>query len=75
MRKTKRKILPSEDTISKIQQSKIWKMENEFYEFALAIFRRTKELTLVNGNDLTGELTAQAVAQQKFFYDKIRPKI
>lgn len=75
MRKTRRKVLPSEATVNRIQESKIWKMENEFYEFALAIFRRTKELTLVNGNDLSGGLTAKAIAKQRFFYDKIRPKL
>ncbi|EDV28118.1 uncharacterized protein TRIADDRAFT_20786, partial [Trichoplax adhaerens] len=74
-RKTKYKLPPSEATINAMQKSKIWKMENEFYEFALAIFQRIKESTLVKGKKLNDKTIGRKVVQQKFFYDKIRPKV
>ncbi|TKC45462.1 hypothetical protein EI555_021659, partial [Monodon monoceros] len=39
LRKTTEKKLPTKQTIAKLQQSDIWKMENEFYEFALEQFQ------------------------------------
>jgi heparan sulfate 2-O-sulfotransferase HS2ST1 len=56
---------PLPETVSLIQQSKIWKMENEFYEFALTQFRFALRKAQVAGS---------SGAQQTFFYEKIRPK-
>ncbi|XP_059477683.1 heparin sulfate O-sulfotransferase [Neocloeon triangulifer] len=65
LRKTSQKTNPLPETVARIQQSKIWKMENEFYEFALVQF----------GHALRKAQTPGASgAQQIFFYEKIRPK-
>lgn len=61
LRQTAQKQDPAEDTIRKIQSSIVWRMENEFYEFALQQFHFTKRHTLDN-------------VGQKYFYEKIRPK-
>ncbi|XP_060604718.1 heparan sulfate 2-O-sulfotransferase 1-like [Ruditapes philippinarum] len=45
LRQTNKKDKPSEDSIDKIQESTIWKMEHEFYEFALEQFHFQKRLT------------------------------
>lgn len=68
LRKTTNKIEPSPETVSKIQQSPIWKMENEFYEFALEHFHFIKKRTLTIKD---GVLTDKG---QQFLYEKIRPK-
>lgn len=62
LRQTVQKDVPSEETIKKIQESVVWQMENELYEFALEQFHFVKKHTL-------GE------KQQRFFYEKIRPKL
>lgn len=61
LRRTVQKDLPSIETIDKIKSSSIWQMENELYEFALEQFHFNKKLILKNKN-------------QKFFFEKIRPK-
>lgn len=68
LRKTTNKIEPSPETVARIQQSSIWKMENEFYKFALENFHYVKKRTLVMKN---GVLTHKG---QQFLYEKIRPK-
>ncbi|KAF4521799.1 hypothetical protein B566_EDAN011384 [Ephemera danica] len=65
LRRTSQKLDPSIATIHTIEQSQVWKMENEFYEFALAQFRFALRKIQMSG--------AQGV-QQTFFYEKIRPK-
>lgn len=45
LRQTNKKEKPSEASITKIQESSIWKMEQEFYEFALEQFHFQKRLT------------------------------
>ncbi|CAH0726315.1 unnamed protein product, partial [Brenthis ino] len=65
LRQTSSKIDPSQRTIEKIQQSSIWKMENELYEFALEHFKFVKKKILLR------EMNSVA---QVFFYEKIRPK-
>jgi heparan sulfate 2-O-sulfotransferase HS2ST1 len=68
LRKTYNKVEPLPQTVSKIQESKIWKMENEFYEFALQQFNfiRQKTLTVINGQYLD--------KGQQFLFEKIRPR-
>ena len=65
LRQTSSKIDPSQRTIEKIQQSSVWKMENDLYEFALEHFRFLKKKILLR--------EPNSVAQV-FFYEKIRPK-
>ncbi|CAG5048311.1 unnamed protein product [Parnassius apollo] len=65
LRQTSSKIDPAPRTIEKIQQSNIWKMENELYEFALEHFKFVKRKVLMK--------EALSVPQT-FFYEKIRPK-
>lgn len=61
LRQTAQKQDPSEETIRKIESSTVWRMENEFYEFALEQFQFIRHHTLDNRS-------------QKYFYEKIRPK-
>lgn len=64
LRQTTSKIAPSPETIAEITQSRVWKMENELYEFALKQFQFIKrKLTIPDKNTL-----------QTFMYEKIRPK-
>ncbi|XP_067660157.1 heparan sulfate 2-O-sulfotransferase 1-like [Haliotis asinina] len=51
LRKTTKKIAPKPDTLARIQESPIWRMENEFYDFAVQQFHYVKDQTfdLVDG--------------------------
>lgn len=64
LRKTKGKIQPSPATIAKIKESIVWKMEEEFYNFARDHFHfiRSKHI-MSNGK------------RQEFMYEKIKPPI
>lgn len=62
LRQTVQKDTPTEETVKKIQKSVVWQMENELYEFALEHFHFVKKHTL-------------AEKQQRFFYEKVRPKL
>lgn len=62
LRKTSQKRDPLEETVNKIKTSKIWKMENELYEYALEKFHDVKRQVLEKGDRV-----------QNFFYEKIRP--
>ncbi|ESO92693.1 hypothetical protein LOTGIDRAFT_175663 [Lottia gigantea] len=68
LRKTTKKVTPLPETIEKIHDSKIWAMENEFYEFALQQFHFIKHQTfdLVNGEYVE--------KGNRFMYEKIRPR-
>ncbi|XP_057698158.1 heparan sulfate 2-O-sulfotransferase 1-like [Corythoichthys intestinalis] len=68
LRKTTEKKPPTRETVSKLQQSKIWKIENEFYEFALEQFQFVRAHAV---REKDGELVVLA---QSFFYEKIYPK-
>uniref|UniRef100_A0A8C1PHZ3 Heparan sulfate 2-O-sulfotransferase 1 n=2 Tax=Cyprinus carpio TaxID=7962 RepID=A0A8C1PHZ3_CYPCA len=69
LRKTSEKKPPTKESISKLQQSHIWKMENEFYEFALEQFQFVRAHSV---REKDGELYLLA---QNFFYEKIYPKV
>jgi len=65
LRVTAQKTQPTEETISKIESTAIWKLENEFYEFAAQQFNFIlKRLSIPPYSD----------KEQIFFYEKIRPK-
>ncbi|KAH0519431.1 Heparan sulfate 2-O-sulfotransferase 1 [Microtus ochrogaster] len=68
LRKTTEKKLPTKQTIAKLQQSDIWKMENEFYEFALEQFQFIRAHAV---REKDGDLY---ILTQNFFYEKIYPK-
>lgn len=69
LRKTTEKKPPTRETIAKLQQSNIWKIENEFYEFALEQFQFVRAHAV---REKDGELYVLA---QSFFYEKIYPKV
>ncbi|XP_005919847.1 heparan sulfate 2-O-sulfotransferase 1 [Haplochromis burtoni] len=69
LRKTTEKKPPTKETIAKLQQSNIWKIENEFYEFALEQFQFVRAHAV---REKDGELFVLA---QSFFYEKIYPKV
>lgn len=67
LRQTTSKIEPQPETINEIQDSEIWKMENELYEFALQQFHFLYKLQ--------HQIKFQGKnSPQKYFYEKIRPK-
>ena len=68
LRKTTSKKPLEQSTIQYFEQSKIWKMENEFYEFANKVFQTAKKRALTSKSGLP-----EATGKQ-FFYEKIRPK-
>lgn len=65
LRQTTQKLSPKPETVDKIQQSVVWKMENELYNFALEHFHAVKR-RLLNASPQD--------ANQRFMYEKIRPK-
>ncbi|XP_035993650.1 heparan sulfate 2-O-sulfotransferase 1-like [Fundulus heteroclitus] len=68
LRRTSEKKPPTKESVAKLQQSDIWKMENEFYEFALEQFQFVRAHAV---REKDGELYMLA---QNFFYEKIYPK-
>lgn len=67
LRQTTSKIEPKPETVKEIKNTDVWKLENEFYEFALQQFHFVYKLQhkiKVQGKNVT----------QKYFYEKIRPK-
>lgn len=61
LRQTVQKTPPSEVTVKKIQNSLVWQMENDLYEFALEQFNFIKKHILSERG-------------QKYMFEKIRPK-
>ncbi|KAI5704636.1 hypothetical protein M8J75_007456 [Diaphorina citri] len=70
LRRTNRKIDPSEETVQQIKKSKIWELENELYEYALEQFHFVKKHNLVYNKVLGYE----ADKGKQFMYEKIYPK-
>lgn len=68
LRKTFNKLRPSPETVAQIQESRVWRMENDFYEFAFKQFNFIKNKTL---NELNGRTVDKG---KQFFFEKIRPK-
>lgn len=68
LRRTSHKVPPKPETLAKIQDSKIWKMENEFYQFVRKQFRfvRSQIFQLVNGQYVE--------KSNRFHFEKIRPR-
>lgn len=67
LRMTTSKIDPKPETVKEIKKTDVWKIENEFYEFALQQFHfilKLQNKIKVQGKNIT----------QKYFYEKIRPK-
>lgn len=59
LRRTVQKLNPSEETVKKIQNHEVWKMENDLYQFTLEQFHFVKK---------------HADKMQRFMYEKVRPK-
>lgn len=68
MRKTNKKIEPSEETVTEIKKSKVWKMENELYEFAVQQFNFVKNHMKIAENGTVLDSGTQ------FKFEKIYPK-
>ena len=79
LRRTYNKLPPLQSTIDTLKASQIWKMEQQFYNFALAQFEIKKknafnQLSVQDTQlDLTKQNTLKAKGRQ-FFFEKIRPK-
>lgn len=70
LRKTFHKLKPSSATISRLQQSIVWKMENEFYEFAREQFQFIRRRLF----DRKDSHVTTYLLDQQFMYEKIRPR-
>ena len=68
LRKTFNKVSPSQDALAKIQESEIWKMEHDFYQFAKEQFHIVKKRTFEYRSGYMIE------RKQQFGYEKIRPR-
>lgn len=66
LRRTKTKFDPSDATVKSIEETSIFQMENELYEFALDQFHFIRKKFYVPGNKNV---------VQDFFYEKIKPKL
>lgn len=66
LRQTQSKLEPQEGTVKAIEETVVWRMENEFYEFAVAQFEfQRMKLFVPDGRRQL----------QTFMYEKVRPKI
>lgn len=72
LRVTSQKGQPSAATVSQIQKTVIWKLENEFYEFAAEQFRFA--MKRINVGLPLPDTASEREKEQIFFYEKIRPK-
>ncbi|UXI21170.1 hypothetical protein NH340_JMT07113 [Sarcoptes scabiei] len=75
LRKTFNKTQPSPRTIAKIQQSRIWQMENDFYQFVLYNFKSIQDRINLNQIKFQDEHGRSLYRdRQQFFFEKIRPR-
>ena len=79
LRRTYNKLPPLQSTIDKLKSSQIWKMEQAFYNFALAQFnfQFKNAFNRISSPDSQIDLTNQVTLESKgrqFFFEKIRPK-
>ena len=59
---------PTEATVAKLKETKVWKMENEFYQFAHSHFNMLKEeLSEI------ARFRAKFGTERLYHYEKIRP--
>lgn len=72
LRKTFHKIAPSPKTIAKIQNSRIWQMENDFYQFVVENFNFVRDKALLKVKSSNGTIYKDRGKQ--YFFEKIRPK-
>ena len=63
IRKTKHTDPVSDETIRKLESTRVWKMENDFYEFAAAQF-----------NEIKASFEGFQSGKTNFHYEKIRPR-
>ncbi|XP_054283683.1 heparan sulfate 2-O-sulfotransferase 1-like [Macrosteles quadrilineatus] len=68
LRKTNQKVEPSEETVAQIKKSRIWRMENELYEFALEQFYFLKKRMGIGPDGVVFD------KGQQFMFEKISPK-
>ena len=71
LRKTYNKQQPSSESIAKLQQSEVWRLEQEFYDFTVAQFDFMKRQTF-GAVDAGGDMRPRG---QQYFYEKIRPRV
>lgn len=90
LRKTANKQKPKPETLAKIKESTIWKMENEFYEFAVDQFEFMKRLTFQSVDEISAKNSAVQLQNKQtfelsdgklyvekssqFHYEKVRPR-
>ncbi|KAG8252865.1 Heparan sulfate 2-O-sulfotransferase 1 [Homalodisca vitripennis] len=68
LRRTNQKVEPSNETVAQIKKSRIWRMENELYEFALEQFYFLKKRMGVGADGVVSD------KGQQFMFEKISPK-
>ncbi|GFR83642.1 heparan sulfate 2-O-sulfotransferase 1-like [Elysia marginata] len=69
LRKTSKKYPPKPETLDKIKDSHIYRMEREFYEYAVEHFHYIKSITLRRNID--GDIF---IKERRFLFEKIRPR-
>ncbi|XP_030228280.1 heparan sulfate 2-O-sulfotransferase 1 [Gadus morhua] len=69
LRKTSEKKPLAPETLSRLRQSEVWKMENEFYLFAQDHFHFVRDHAVREKDGVV------SVLPQSFFYEKIYPKV
>lgn len=77
LRKTVKKFPPTAQTVTKIKESVVWQMENEFYQFAKRQFYYVKSKMFENYNavDDASEMKENLpiLRKKEFHYEKVKP--